>query len=370
MYSEEQLYSIALRECKYIGDINFYKLVRSFGSAKQVWETPIQVLSKTMGLGKKTVADIGNPDHLKFAEKELTFCEKNKITINLRHQNQLPHQLKECEDAPAILYQKGNYNPNLKPVSIVGTRNMTSYGKKFIEDFFEESKEHSFISVSGLALGVDKEVHEQSLKHNIPTLAVLAHGFQTLYPAKNKSLSERIISENGSLLTEFNSSKKPDRENFIQRNRIVAGISQSTIVVETAFGGGSISTATFANNYNRDVFALPGKISDKYSQGCNHLIFQNKASSISTIKDLQDLLGFLQPSEKIGEFFPECKIEVELSENQQLLYKSIQENPHITLDDLVERISLPSHKILPVILELELLGKVKSFSGRQFVSIV
>lgn len=172
MYSEEQLYSIALRECKYIGDINFYKLVRSFGSAKQVWETPIQVLSKTMGLGKKTVADIGNPDHLKFAEKELIFCEKNKITINLRHQNQLPHQLKECEDAPAILYQKGAFNPNLKPVSIVGTRNMTSYGKKFIEDFFEESKEHSFISVSGLALGVDKEVHEQSLKHNIPTLAV------------------------------------------------------------------------------------------------------------------------------------------------------------------------------------------------------
>lgn len=370
MYSEEQLYSIALRECKYIGDINFYKLVRAFGSAKQVWETPIQILSKTDGLGKKTVSDIGNLEHLKFAEKELSFCEKNKITINLRHQNHLPYFLKECDDAPAILYQKGTISSNLKPVSIVGTRNMTSYGKKFIEDFFEESQNLSFISVSGLALGVDKEVHEQSLKRDIPTIAVLAHGFQTLYPSKNRHLSDKIISENGSLFTEFNSSKKPDRENFIQRNRIVAGISQSTIVIETAFGGGSISTATFANNYNRDVFALPGKISDKYSQGCNHLIFQNKASAISTIKDLQDLLGFLQPSEKIGEFFPQCNIQVELSENQQLLYRSIQENPHITLDDLVERISLPSHKILPVILELELLGKVKSFSGRQFVSIL
>ncbi|WP_407406137.1 DNA-processing protein DprA [Chryseobacterium sp.] len=367
MYTEEQLYSIALRECKYIGDMNFYKLVRAFGSAKTIWETPLRELSKIDGIGRKIVSDIGNPAHLQFAENEIQFCEKNNITINLRHQNQLPFLLKECEDAPSILYQKGNFNSTLKPLSIVGTRNMTSYGKKFLEDFFDDSKNYPFLSISGLALGVDKEVHEQSLQHKIPTVAVLAHGFHTLYPSKNRLLSEKIIANKGSLLTEFNSRRKPDRENFIQRNRIVAGISPSTIVVETAFGGGSISTASFANNYNRDVFALPGKICDKYSQGCNHLIYQNKATAISTIQDLHENLGFYQASEKIGEFFPESTIQVELSENQQLIFETVQENPHITLDDLIERISMASHQILPLLLELELLGKIKSFSGRQFI---
>lgn len=369
MYSEEHLYSIALRECNFIGDINFFKLVRGFGSAKSVWETSKKLLSKTDGIGTKTLSDIGNPEYLKFAEKELAFCEKNSIKINLRHQNEIPFLLKECDDAPAILYQKGNFDKNLQPISLVGTRNITAYGKKFIEDFFEEAKSYQFISVSGLALGVDKEIHEQSLKHQIPTIGVLAHGFHTFYPSKNRKLSEKILEENGGLLTEFNSSRKPDRENFIQRNRIVAGISPLTIVVETAFGGGSISTATFANTYNRDVFALPGKITDKYSQGCNHLIFQNKATAISTIKDLFDLVGFNDQKEKIEELFPHSKITIQLSENQELIYKSIAENPHVTLDDLAEKISVASHRLLPVILELELLGKVKSFSGRQFLAI-
>ena len=369
MYSEEHLYSIALRECNLIGDINFLKLVRRFGTAENVWKTSKKELSKTDGIGTKTISDIGNPEHLKFAEKELLFCKKNSITINLRHQNDLPFLLDECDDAPAILYQKGNFDTKLKTISLVGTRNITSYGKKFIEDFFEESKSHQFISISGLALGIDKEVHEQSLKHHIPTIGVLAHGFHTFYPSKNKKLSEKILEENGGLLTEFNSSRKPDRENFIQRNRIVAGISPATIVVETAFGGGSISTATFANTYNRDVFALPGRIGDKYSQGCNHLIFQNKATAISTIKDLLDLLGFNDPKEKIEELFPHSKTTIQLSENQELIYKNIAENPHISLDDLAEKMLVSSHKLLPVILELELLGKVKSFSGRQFVAM-
>lgn len=369
MYSEEQLYSIALRECNLIGDINFLKLVRTFGSAKLAWEHAKKEYSKVDGIGRKTVSEIGNSEYLKFAENELTFCENNNIQIKLRHLNELPRFLNECDDAPAILYQKGNFDDSIKTVSIVGTRNMTSYGKQFIHDFFEEMNAYRFVSVSGLALGVDKEVHEQSIHNQIPTAAVLAHGFHTLYPAKNKKLSEKIIQEDGVLFTEFNSSRKPDRENFIQRNRIVAGISPSTIVVETAFGGGSMSTATFANNYNREVFALPGKITDKHSQGCNHLIYQHKASAISTIKDLIDSLDFNKPKEKIEELFPQSKITLQLTENQKLIYISIQENPQISLDDLVHKVSLASHRILPIILELELLGRVKSFSGRQFTAI-
>ncbi len=369
MYSEEHLYSIALRESSLIGDINFYKLVRTFGSAKAAWQHAGKEYKKLDGFGKKMISDIGNTDHLRFAEEELKFCEKNHISISLRHLNGLPPLLNECDDAPAILYRKGNFDNSLEKVSIVGTRNITAYGKQFIHDFFEANKACRFVSVSGLALGVDKEVHEQSLHHQIPTIGVLAHGFHTLYPSKNKKLAEKILEEGGCLLTEFNSSRKPDRENFIQRNRIVAGISPATIVVETAFGGGSISTATYANLYNREVYALPGKITDKQSQGCNHLIFQHKASAISTIRDLADQLGFNKPKTKTEELFPYSEITVQFTENQKKVFDAIFENPQISLDDLADKISLSSHKILPVILELELLGKVKSFSGRQFLAI-
>lgn len=369
MYSEEQLYSIALRECNLIGDINFYKLVRAFGSAKEAWHNARKNYAQIDGVGRKAVADIGNPEHLQFAEKELQFCKKNNIKVNVRHLHELPRLLNECDDAPAILYQKGNFDDLKQKVSIVGTRNMTAYGKQFIHSFFEATQTLSFISASGLALGVDKEVHEQSIHYNIPTAAVLAHGFHLLYPSKNKKLSEKILESGGALFTEFNSSRKPDRENFIQRNRIVAGLSPSTIVVETAFGGGSISTATFANNYNREVFALPGKITDTHSQGCNHLIFQNKAIAVSTLKDLIDCLGLAKEQSHIGNLFPHQEISVQLTENQELILKAIIDHPQITLDDLTGKILLSSHKILPVILELELLGKIKSFSGRQFIAI-
>ncbi len=369
MYSEEHLYSIALRECNLIGDINFYKLVRTFGSAKNAWFHTKKEYKKLDGFGYRMVADIGNSNHLKFAEKELSFCEKNNITINLRHFGDLPALLNECSDAPAILYQKGSFDDQKQRISIVGTRNMTLYGQQFISDFFEETRSCSYTSVSGLALGIDKEVHDQSLQKGIPTAAVLAHGFHTIYPSKNRKLSEKVLEEGGALFTEFNSSRKPDRENFIQRNRIVAGLSPATIVVETAFGGGSVSTATFANQYNREVFALPGKITDKQSQGCNHLIFQNKAAPISTIKDLIDYLGLKKPKAKIDELFSSSEIHIQLTECQQLIFNTISENPQVSLDDMIEKTGLASHKILPIILDLELLGKVKSLSGRQFVAI-
>ncbi|MDR2206439.1 MAG: DNA-processing protein DprA [Flavobacteriaceae bacterium] len=369
MFSEEHLYSIALRKCNLVGDINFSKLVRALGSAEKVWKSSKKELAKISGIGTRIVREIGGEDLLKFAENELKFCEKHNIKINLRHLGELPKLLNECDDAPAILYQKGEIDETGKAVSVVGTRNITGYGKEFIRDFFSEIKEKNIVSISGLALGADTEVHEQSLKNEISTVAVLAHGFHTLYPSKNKKLSEKILENGGALLTEFNSSQKPDRENFIQRNRIVAGISQASIIVETAFGGGSVSTATFANIYNRDVFALPGKISDKYSQGCNLLIYQNKAATISTMKDLMRDLGISEPESKVGDLFPKSEIKIQLSENQELIYNVILKNPNISLDEIAEKLETPAYKILPVLLELELLGKLKTFSGKQFLAI-
>lgn len=369
MFSEETLYSVALRHCPLIGDIIFRKLVGEVGSAKEVWDLSKSGLKNIYGIGKKISLEIGNPDHLNFAEKELKFCEKNNIKINLRHQNDLPILLNECEDAPAILYQKGNYDPSLKPLSLVGTRNITSYGKHFIHDLLEEVQNKNIITISGLALGVDTEIHQVSVEKNIPTIAVLAHGFHTLYPSKNKKLSEKILEENGVLFSEFNSSQKPDRENFIQRNRVIAGLSPATIVVETAFGGGSISTATFALNYNREVFALPGKISDKYSQGCNQLIFQNKAGVISTISALAEQLGFHADKEKTGELFPRSEIRIQLSEMQQNILNAIDKNKPISLDELSEKIEIATYKILPDLLQLEISGYIKALSGRQYLAI-
>ena len=252
---------------------------------------------------------------------------------------------------------------------MVGTRNITSYGRHFVHDFLEHNKTKNIVTISGLALGVDTEVHESSLKNNIPTIAVLAHGFHTLYPSKNRKLSEKILEENGVLFTEFNSSQKPDRENFIQRNRIIAGLSPATIVVETAFGGGSISTATFANNYNREVYALPGRISDKYSQGCNHLIFQNKAAAISTINSLSEQLGFQSDNLKIGELFPTSEIKFLLPENQLAIRNILDKNTPISLDEISEKLEIPSYKILPDLLQMEISGYIKALSGRQYLAL-
>ena len=366
MFSEEHLYSIALRRTNLIGDINFQKLVEAVGSAKEVWDISKSGLREITGIGSKISKEIGNSENLKFAENELKFCEKNNIKICLRHQSHFPKLLNECEDAPAILYKKGNFDEEKKKVSIVGTRNITPYGKLFIIDLTEALKTQNCITISGLALGADAEVHHHSIKNSIGTVGVLAHGFHTFYPSKNKKLSDEILELGGCLFTEFNSSQKPDRENFIQRNRLIAGLSPATIVVESAFGGGSMSTATFANSYNRDVFALPGKISDKYSQGCNQLIFQNKAQIISTIDLLLENLRFTEPKEKMEGLFPASEIKKMLTATQEMIYNIIAQNNKISLDDLAQKLEQPAYKVSGIILELELLGLLKSFSGKQF----
>ena len=369
MRSEENLYAIALRHCPLVGDVIFRKLVNEVGSAKEVWDLSKSGLHNIFGIGKKIAIEIGNAEHLKFAEKEIAFCEKNNIRINLRHLGDLPELLNECDDAPAILYQKGDFDSSKKAISIVGTRNISSYGKQFIQDFLKEIKGERIMTISGLALGADAEVHEVSLQNKIATVAVLAHGFHTLYPSRNRKLSHKILDENGVLLTEFNSSQKPDRENFIQRNRVIAGLAPATIVVETAFGGGSISTATFANNYNREVYALPGRIDEKYSQGCNHLIYQNKAAVISTISSLIEQLGFNKELEKTGNLFPSSEIKVLLPEHQQNLLNTLDKKIPLSLDEISQRLEIPTYKILPDLLQLEILGYVKALSGRQYLSL-
>ena len=365
--SEEILYSIALRACPLVGDVNFMKLVSVTGSAKETWRLSKSVLQEISGIGTQISKGIGDDTFLKFAEKELLFCEKNNIKVRLRHQNQLPMLLSECPDAPAVLYQKGDFNENLKLISIVGTRKMTAYGKKFIEELCEVLRDKNVLIVSGLALGTDGYAHQQALNHNIPTVGVLAHGLHMIYPAVHEKMSKDILENGGALLSEFNSSAKPDREHFLQRNRIVAGISQFTIVVETAFGGGSMSTVSYANQYNREVLALPGRFGDKYSQGCNMIIAQNKAKILASFQDVLDELGDNYPSVKQPQLFEPKEIEVE--ERLKPAYQLIAENSPISLDDLSLKLEMPPFKLLPILLDLELLGYIKALSGKQYASL-
>ncbi|MDP9957221.1 DNA-processing protein DprA [Epilithonimonas hungarica] len=366
MTSEEYLYILALKQCKNIGNINLKKLIKNFGSAKKVWESSPRSLLSTSGIGKHTIQNIGNEDLLRIAEKEIALCKKQDIKIISQNDDLYPKHLLNCDDSPVLLFYKGNLNPDRNSISMVGTRKMTSYGKNFIQDLLSGLSNSKISTISGLALGVDSCVHEESLKNQIPTIAVLAQGLSTIYPAKNKALANKILENEGALVTEYASFEGMAKENFLQRNRIIAGFSPNLIVVETAYGGGSVTTVNFANQYNRDVYALPGKITDVFSQGCNQLISLNKAETIVDINTLIKNLNFLpQP-----ELFPKEKQKVILDSDKkehQMILDIIEDNESISLDDIAEKSGILHHKLLPILLDLEIYGHIKCLSGRQYL---
>ncbi|MCD9854221.1 DNA-processing protein DprA [Epilithonimonas sp. JDS] len=365
MNPEEYLYILALKQCKNIGNINLKKLIKNIGSAKKVWESTPKSLLSISGIGKSSIQNIGDTEFLKSAEKEIKFLEKHDIKIIAQEDNLYPKHLLNCDDSPVILFYKGNLNNDLNPVSIVGTRKLTTYGKHFIQDLMSELAGSKVCTISGLALGADSSVHEESLKNSIPTIAVLAQSLDKIYPASNKNLSKKILENNGALITEYASFEGMAKENFLQRNRIIAGFSPHLIVVETAYGGGSVTTVTAANQYNRDVFALPGKITDVYSQGCNQLIANNKAETIVDIKSLVKNLNFTPQPELFPKEEPKIKIDPEKKDHQKIL-EIITQNNSISLDDLAEKSEIQHHKILPILLDLEIYGYIKCLSGRQY----
>ena len=365
MNPEEHLYILALKQCKNIGNINLKKLIKNIGSAKKVWKSTPKSLLSISGIGKNSIQNIGNNEFLNSAEKELKFCEKHDIKIIHQDEESYPKHLLNCDDAPMILFYKGHLNPDLNPVSIVGTRKLTAYGKHFIQDLTQELSGSKVCTISGLALGADSCVHEESLKNQIPTIAILAQSLDKIYPASNKTLAKKIIENNGALITEYASFEGMVKENFLQRNRIIAGFSPHLIVVETAYGGGSVTTVTASNQYNRDVFALPGKITDVYSQGCNHLIANNKAESIVDIKTLVKNLNFVPQPELFPAEEPKIKIDSDKKDHLKLL-EIITENKSISLDELADKSGILHHKLLPILLDLEIYGYVKCLSGRQY----
>ena len=294
---DEKLYQVSLSMIPGVGDIIAKTLVSYCGSAREIFKKNKNQLSKIPGIGSVNADRILAFKDFAAAENEIIKCEKHQVEIIFFTDKTYPKKLKHAPDSPTLLFYKGAANlNNPKTVAIVGTRKSTSYGREFTENIVEQLSAHQALIVSGLAYGIDINAHKAALKNGLETIGVMASGLDIIYPSMHRSIAMEMLQQGG-LLTEFKIGEKPEAHNFPSRNRIIAGMSDLTIVVEAAEKGGALITAEIANSYSRDVFALPGDVHNKYSRGCNNLIKQNKANLITGIKDIEYIMNWIAQSE-------------------------------------------------------------------------
>lgn len=367
MFEEELLYILALQRVKGVGDINAKKLISHCGSAKNVLNEKKSNLAKINGIGESSLQFLFNEDNLKAAEKELNYILQNNVETMYFSDDNYPEKLKHCIDAPILLFKDGQFNLKNRPIiSIVGTRKITSYGRDFCERLISELAPYKPIIVSGFAYGVDICAHKAAVKNNLTTIGVLAHGFEEIYPKSHKKYVSEIL-EKGGFLTDFWHNDILIRENFLKRNRIVAGISEATIIIESADKGGSLVTADIANSYSRDVFAVPGRTTDNFSKGCNDLIKRNKAAILTSSKDLIEMLNW--DLERKVKAPIQKQLFVELDENEQIIYDFLLESGKQLLDAISLKCKLPIYKTTTILFDLEMKGVVKPLPGRLFEAI-
>jgi DNA processing protein len=360
--STELKYQIALTLVPNIGDIHAKALIAHFGNAEAVFSARKKELESMEGIGIIRANSIKNFHDFTRAEEEIDFIKKYKITPLFITDKNYPQRLLNCYDCPAMLYYKGNANLNSsKIVAVVGTRNNNEYGKTICEKLIEEFAGEELLIVSGLAFGIDSIAHKAAIKNQLKTIGILAHGLDRIYPSQNSGLAKQMVT-NGGLLTEFRSFTKPDRQNFPSRNRIVAGISDAIIVVETGIKGGSLITAELGNSYNKDVFAFPGRINDAKSEGCNFLIKNNKAALFTCADDILENMGWKKKKEisvkKQRELF------IELSPDEKIVVNILQAQGQVHIDEIFLTSKLTSSSVAAALLMLEMEGIVTSLPGK------
>ncbi len=357
------LYNIGITLIPGVGDVNGKKLIAYCGGAEAVFREKKRMLEKIPGIGTATIQSILKNNVLKRAESELAFIEKQGVKPLFFLDKDYPKRLLHCADSPMMLFYKGTVDLNPpRVVGIVGTRNATNYGKQFCDKLLEDLAEMGVITVSGLAYGIDSCAHRASLKSGVPTVGVLAHGLDRMYPAANKALSERML-ENGALLTEFLSQTNPDKENFPRRNRIVAGMCDALIVVESAKRGGALITADIANSYNRDVFAVPGRVGDRFSEGCNFLVKSNRAALLESAADLRYIMRW---DDKPSQAAAQTQLFREFSPDEEVIVNILRENNEAALDNIMIQSNMPSSKIAGLLLNLEFDGIVAALPGKRY----
>ena len=358
----ELLYQIALTLVPGIGDVRAKALINHFGDASKVFHSSKKAFEAIEGLGPKAVNSILQFKDFSRAEEEIEFIKKYKITALFLTDKNYPQRLLNCYDSPAMLYYKGNADLNCsKIIAIVGTRNHNDYGKYITEKLVEDFVNEEVLIVSGLAFGIDSIAHKSAVKNNIKTIGVLAHGLDRVYPTQNTSLAKQMISAGG-LLTEFKSTTIPDKPNFPGRNRIVAGISDAIVVIESGIKGGSLITAELANGYNKDVFAFPGRAGDTKSEGCNYLIKNNKAALITSAEDLLENMSW----KKVQKPSPKKQRElfIELSPEEKVVVDILQKQEQVQIDELYFKSKLSSSAVAQALLMLEMQGVVSSLPGK------
>ncbi len=358
-------YKIALTIIPGVGGITAKKLISYCGGIDAVFLEKESSLLKIPGIGSHLARSVVRFRDFDRVEKEIQFIEKNRIRVFFYTEKGYPERLKHCEDGPILLFYKGKADLNKqKTIAVVGTRSITEYGKSKCTEIIEGISKHNPLIVSGLAYGVDARAHKAALDNKLQTIGVLGHGLDRIYPPLNKPLARKMLEENGGLLSDFISETKPDRENFPKRNRIIAGLVDALIVIEAAKTGGALITANIANSYNRDVFAVPGKTTDTYSQGCNHLIKIHKANLIESAADIEYIMQWeIEPSKSKKK---QQQLFIELEPEEKILTDLMKVNGEASFDYLVSKSGFSFSKASSLLLNLEFKGAVKPLPGRIF----
>ena len=364
MTENDLLYTLALQHVPNIGDITAKKLISHCGSAEAVLNEKKQNLLKIDGIGTVILSDLFETYHLKEAEKEMGFIKENAIKVSYFEDDNYPEKLKHCIDGPILLFESGNINlKQQRIISVVGARKITTHGIAFCEKVIEALTPYNPVIVSGFAYGTDITAHKAALKHNLQTIGCLAHGLDQIYPKVHKKYMVDV-EKNGGFFTDFWSSDNFNKNNFLKRNRVIAGLSEATIVIESAEKGGSLVTADIANSYNRDVFAVPGRITDSQSVGCNNLINHQKSHVLSNPLDVPYILNWqLEDNEKPA---IQKQLFVELDDTEKTIYNYLKTHEKQQLDFIALNCNLPIFKVAGVLLSMELKGVIRPLPGKLF----
>lgn len=367
MASDEELkYRIALSQLPGIGDITAKKLVAYCGGVQAVFEEKRAVLEKIPGIGAATAAHVNGSKAFGRAEQEVEFIRKYHINAMWYLDSDYPTRLVHAEDAPIMLYSKGAIDLSApRMVSIVGTRKATPYGKKITEQIVDVLSQQGIPVVSGLAYGIDICAHRAAIKCGLPTVGVLAHGLDRIYPTGHRAAAEAML-QHGALVTDFISTTNPDRENFPKRNRIIAGLTDVTIVVESKRKGGSLITADIANSYNRDVMAVPGRVDQESSEGCHFLIRTNRAHLITSGEDVLYTMGWDTAAKPKTNWTIQPELFKSLSNEEAQLVKLLKEKGQLGIDTLALEAKLSTSMVATSLLNLEFSGVVRSLPGKVY----
>ncbi|HUW92164.1 MAG TPA: DNA-processing protein DprA [Bacteroidales bacterium] len=356
------VHRIALGMIPGVGDITARKLVSHAGSVEAVFSESHRTLTRIPGVGDSLAKAISGHVYLETAKREAEFVEKHNIKVYFYLDDDYPYRLRQCDDSPVTFYYKGNADLNAaQMLSVVGTRNATQHGREICQKIIAGLALHfpGLVVVSGLAYGIDITAHKAAMANSLPTVAVLGHGLKTIYPSLHRSVARNMLT-NGGLVTDFSSETLPERNNFIRRNRIIAGISDATLIIESGIKGGALITADIAASYNHDVMAIPGRTNDQWSAGCNALIKCNKASLVEKYEDIEYLLGWkpatlTAPIQKV--------IFAEMTENEKKVFEALKENGDMTLDQLALSLGIPSYRLSTTLLQMELAGLITPCPG-------